>query len=139
MPMKHNLATKVQQRFQAARFILSTARPDDITIVKVGKDVRFKISEEERARKKPREPTKKVETTAYFSTDHVSMITPSQGIVYKHTKILEHSYLINSYMNVQASLNFSSTRVKRSIHFVLLAFSCSPLLAIHRLVASRHC
>ena len=75
--MKHNLATEVQQRFQAARFILSTARPDDITIVKVGKDVRFKISEEERARKKPREPTKKVETTAYFSTDHVNMITPS--------------------------------------------------------------
>ena len=76
-PMKHNLATKVQQRFQAARFILSTARPDDITIVKVGKDVRFKISEEERAREKPRESTKKVEMTAYFSTDHVNMITPS--------------------------------------------------------------
>ena len=60
MPIKHNLATKVQQRFQAARFILSTARPDDITIVKVGKDIRFEISEEERARKKLSEPTKKV-------------------------------------------------------------------------------
>ena len=56
---------------------MSTARPDDITIVKVGKDVRFKISEEERAREKPRESTKKVEMTAYFSTDHVNMITPS--------------------------------------------------------------
>ena len=56
---------------------MSTTRPDDITIVKVGKDVRFEISEEERGRKKPREPTKKVETTAYLFTDNVNMITPS--------------------------------------------------------------
>ena len=60
-----------------ARFFLNTARPDNITIVKVGENIRFKIGEKERARKKPGESAQKIETTIHLSTDKANVTTPS--------------------------------------------------------------
>ena len=55
---------------------MSTARPDNIAIVKVGENVRFKIGEE-RERKKPGESVHKIETTVHLSTDQANVITLS--------------------------------------------------------------
>ena len=54
-PLKYNLATKVQKRLQATRFLLCATRPDKITVVEVGENIRLQIDEEERARQEPGE------------------------------------------------------------------------------------
>ena len=57
------------------RFFLSTARPDNITIVNVEENV--KIGEKKSARKKPGESAQKIETTVHLSTAQANVITPS--------------------------------------------------------------
>ena len=57
-PTKDSTTSKVQKSFQAKSFILSTPRPDDITVVKGRKNVRLQIKKKEGLGEKPREATK---------------------------------------------------------------------------------
>ena len=47
----------------------------NITVIEVGKDIRFEIDEKERGREKLRESAKKIKASIRLSTDHVYMIT----------------------------------------------------------------
>ena len=56
-PTENSTASKVQQGFQAKSFIPSASRPNNITVVKSGKNVGLEVEKKERLREKPRKLT----------------------------------------------------------------------------------
>ena len=60
--MKNSLTSKVQQGFKAKRLSFSASDPNNIAVVKVGKNVWLEIKKQKRPRQKPRETTKQVQT-----------------------------------------------------------------------------
>ena len=92
-PTKNYLTAKVQQSFQPVRLRLCASRPNNVTIIKMWKNVRFEIKEKKRSSEIPRKPSKEIETTGDLPTDHVDVITPSKSVIDKNTNLLEHSHL----------------------------------------------
>ena len=75
--MTDSTASKVQQNFQTKCFTLSASRPDNIAVVKKGKNVRLEVEKKERLREKPRKATKEIEATGDL-TNHVNVVGPGE-------------------------------------------------------------
>lgn len=74
---KNSATSKVQQGFKAKGLKFSTPEPNNIAVVKVGKNVRLEEKKQKGPRKKPRETTKQVQTARDLLTYHVNVIDPS--------------------------------------------------------------
>ena len=76
--------------FTAKSFILSASRPDDITVVKRGRNVRLEVEKKERLREKPRKATKEIEATGDLVTNHVNVVRSGESVVHQDPRNLKH-------------------------------------------------
>ena len=75
MSMKDSMVSTVKC------FILSTFIPDNITVVRRGKNLRLEI-EKERLSEEPRKVTKEIEATGDLVTNHINVARPGEGVVH---------------------------------------------------------
>ena len=66
----------VEEGLQPGSFGLGAPWPDNVTVVKERKNVRFKEDKKKRLRKKPRETVKRIEVARHFGTDRVDVVRP---------------------------------------------------------------
>ena len=95
-------------------FTLSESRPDNITVVKRGKNVRLEIEKKERLREKPRKATKEIEATGDLVTNHVNVVRPGKSVIHQDSQKLEtlnlfHIHTVNP--QVQSTVDLLPCRV----------------------------
>ena len=79
--MNGYLTAKVEDGLQPMGSLFGVSMPYSITTVHNRKDVGYKIKDKERAEKKPRQTTQKIDSVRNLRYDMVYMIIPRQGVI----------------------------------------------------------
>ena len=108
-------------------FTLSASRPDNIAVVKRGKNVRLEI-EKERLREKPRKATKEIEATGDLVTNHVNVVRPGESVIHQNSQKHETLNLFHIH-TIFAECT--------SMHLVFKEFSFRPFLSSYKFAKSR--
>ena len=106
---KDSMASKVKQSFQAKSFILNASRPDNIAVVKRGKNVRLEIEKKERPKKKPRKTKTEIEAMGDLVINHVKVVRPGESVIHQNSQKPEtlnlfHIHTINPQLQSTADL-----------------------------------
>lgn len=93
--MNSYLTAKVEDGLQPMGSLFGVSMPYSIATVHNRKDVRHKIKDKERAEKRPRQTSQKIDSVRNLRYDMVYMIIPRQGVIQEDTQKLEGGDLLD--------------------------------------------